>query len=181
MSALLTPSEALQRSFELPTPQEPASDREPQTAERRYGVRLAEYGLLLPQAALAEIAETLPDCRLPNTPAWFAGVMNQRGNIVPVFDLAALLETQSRTSRARARVLIVGTRDEAVGLQLRELPQTVYISTGESLSYNPVTNPLLDRYVRTTYNCSETLWLEWDMDGFFAAVGESLGACDQST
>lgn len=181
MSALISPSQALQRSFELPAPQEPAPGHGPQIAQRRYGVRLDEYGLLLPQAALAEIAGTLPDCHLPNTPAWFAGVMNQRGNIVPVFDLAALLDTQSSTSRARAWVLVVGTRDEAVGLQLRELPQTVYVDAGECLSYNPVTHPLLDRYVRATYNCGGTLWLEWDMDGFFTAVGESLEARVQST
>ena len=174
MSALVTPSDALQRSFALAPTQAPAPGERADVVERRYGVRLSEYGLLLPQAALCEIAETLPDCRLPNTPAWFAGVMNQRGNIVPVFDMAALLETNHGAGPARAWVLIVGTRDDAVGLCIRELPQTVYVKASESLGHNPVTHPLLDRYVRVTYNSGESLWLEWDLYGFFSAVGESL-------
>jgi len=176
MPALLSPSAALQRSFDLPPPQaqDTAPDMRPEVAERRYGLRLGEYGLLLPRAAISEIAEELPDCRLPNTPEWFVGVMNQRGTIVPVFDISALLETGRSAHHARAWVLVVGARDEAVGLHVHELPETLYINASESLTYNPVTQPLLDRFVSTTFNCSEALWLEWDMDGFFSAVGASL-------
>jgi chemotaxis signal transduction protein len=179
MTALLTPGEALQRSFDVAPPpavEETTADSRAEIAQRRYGVRLGEYGLLLPQGAICEIAENLPDCDLPNTPDWFAGVMNQRGNIVPVFDISAMLEISDSARGSRAWVLIVGTRDEAVGLRVSRLPETLYINASESLTYNPVTQPLLDRFISTTFNCNDSLWLEWDMEGFFYAVGGSLDA-----
>ena len=176
MHTLINPSEALQRGFDISPAVEDGvvAETRPETAQRRYGVRLGEYGLLLPQSATCEVAEDLPDCALPNTPDWFVGVMNQRGNIVPVFDISDMLEINQRTPSARAWALIVGTRDEAIGLRVSQLPETLYIKTSESLTHNPIAQPLLDRFVSATFNCNESLWLEWDMDGFFSAVGESL-------
>jgi chemotaxis signal transduction protein len=179
MSLMLTPSEALQRSFDVAPPpavEEQTVEVRAEVAQRRYGVRLGDYGLLLPQGAICEIAEDLPDCSLPNTPNWFVGVMNQRGNIVPVFDISAMLEINDGARGSRAWVLIVGTRVEAVGLRVPRLPETLHINASDSMTYNPVTQPLLDRFVSVTFNCNDSLWLEWDMDGFFSAVGDSLDA-----
>lgn len=176
MHTLIDPGEALQRDFDTAPAvvDDVAAETQSETAQRRYGVRLGEYGLLLPQSATCEVAEDLPDCALPNTPDWFVGVMNQRGNIVPVFDISDMLEINQPTRSARAWALIVGTRDEAIGLRVNQLPETLYIKTSESLTSNPIAQPLLDRFVSATFNCHESLWLEWDMDGFFSAVGESL-------
>lgn len=176
MAVMLSPSEALQRDFEFaPAPADDTAAERTDAPQRRYGVRLAEYGLLLPRATICEIAEELPDCALPNTPAWFAGVLNQRGTIVPVFDIAAMLDI-AQNAVARRWVLIVGTRDEAVGLRVQALPQTVYINPGEALAYNPVNQTMLEPFVSAAFNGDDTLWLEWDLDGFFTAAGETLGS-----
>jgi len=176
MSALITPSEALRRGFDIapPVAGEAMAQLQVEATQRRYGVQLGEYGLLLPQSTICEIAEELPEGGLPNTPEWFVGVINQRGNIVPVFDISTMLEVDRSTRGSRAWTLIVGTRDEAVGLRLHALPEILYIDTGNPLTYNPITHSLLDRFVRATFNSNELLWLEWDMDGFFSAVGNSL-------
>lgn len=176
MAALMTPGEALQRSFDVAPPVVDEAAPQPQAvaAERRYGVRLGDFGLLLPRDAISEIAEQRPECRLPNTPRWFVGVMNQRGNIVPVFDIATMLDAAQDAPGASAWAVVVGNRDEAVGLYVRNLPQTLRIQASEQLAYNPVSHPLLNPFVSETFSCDDALWLEWDMDGFFTAVGESL-------
>ena len=43
--------------------------------------------LAAPGVPLQVLIEAAP-VRVPNTPAWFRGVVSQRGNLLPVFDLA---------------------------------------------------------------------------------------------
>ena len=175
MPALLSPSEALQRGFELAPAGAAVDTPHVESAQRRYGVSLGDYGLLLPRDQICEVTEGIPDCRLPNTPCWFAGVVNQRGNMVPVFDVAAMLGASIHTApESRSWVLIVATREAAVGLKSGTLPETLQIAESDRLDYNPAAHSRLHRFVTATFNCDDRLWLEWDMDGFFTAVGESL-------
>mgnify|MGYP003952499105 CR=1 FL=1 len=44
-------------------------------------------GLLLPPGDVAELVRGARVSAVPNTPSWFVGLINRRGNLVPVFDL----------------------------------------------------------------------------------------------
>lgn len=142
---------------------------------RRYVVAVGDYGLLLPAEALCEVIEAAPGCRLPNTPEWFAGVINQRGTMVPVFDLAALLDAPGAAPR-REWTLVVGQREHAVGLRLTRLPQAVQLTHAQRVPAARAPHALLAPFVSAAYQGEGAHWYEWDMDGFFEAAGKRLPA-----
>ncbi len=65
-----------------------------------------------PMAALLEVADLGEITSLPLTPAWLLGVCNLHGVVVPVIDLAAMLEWEGSRPGRRALVL----RDGQFGL-----------------------------------------------------------------
>ncbi|WP_354685041.1 chemotaxis protein CheW [Cupriavidus necator] len=82
----------------------------------------------------AEIAEVLPLVRLkqvPGAPAWVAGMMERRGQPVPVLDLAALATGVPAALRTSTRTVLVHYRREPgdparlLGLRLESATQTL--------------------------------------------------------
>src|SRR3989304_4762892 len=53
----------------------------------RQGVKVGATGIFLPYLKKVEIIELESVCPIPNTPMWFMGMINNRGNLLPLFDL----------------------------------------------------------------------------------------------
>lgn len=82
----------------------------------------------------AEIAEVLPLVRLkqvPGAPAWVAGMMQRRGQPVPVIDLPALATGVPAALRSSTRTVLVhyrrheGEAPRLLGLRLESATQTL--------------------------------------------------------
>ena len=71
----------------------------PEAGARRYGVLIGGLHLLLAGDGAVRVLEPPPVLRMPNTRAWFLGLANVRGSLVPVYDLVAWLDLPSPGSR----------------------------------------------------------------------------------
>jgi chemotaxis signal transduction protein len=82
----------------------------------RLGLRFADGQPLLALAAgtQAEIALDARYCAIPNTPLWFHGVVNLRGAIYPVFDVAAWCGIDLRG--ASRRVVLLDQGEQCAGV-----------------------------------------------------------------
>ncbi|WP_210528182.1 chemotaxis protein CheW [Rubellimicrobium arenae] len=67
-------------------------------------------------ARVREIRRWSPVTPLPHAPEWLLGVMNLRGAVVPIFDLAMKLGLGSTAITPRHVVMIVTASDRTVGL-----------------------------------------------------------------
>ena len=63
-----------------------------------------------------------PVYRLPNAPAWFLGMTNLHGTLVPVFDPAVLLGV-SHADGEKPMLLVLGHGEERAGLVIDGLPK----------------------------------------------------------
>lgn len=92
-----------------------------------------------------EVAEVLP--RLPlkpiaHTPAWVAGVLAHRGNVVPVIDISALTFGQTAPQRTSTRLVLVHYRadplrpDLLLGLILEQASDTLRVDPAEFRPYH---------------------------------------------
>ena len=74
---------------------------------------VGEEPLAVPIAQVREILQVLRMTPLPRTPAFVRGVMNLRGSVVPVIDLAARLGLASTVIGRRSCIVVVQTTAES--------------------------------------------------------------------
>lgn len=169
----LTPSAALDR---FKPPRGVATGIAPTERRRvRYGFRLGNLGLLINQDTVSEVLEQAPVYPLPNTPVWLAGLVNLRGNLVPVFDVRQLLELTDADRQAKRRLLVLDQAERAVGLLIDTLPQVA--TFGQPLNRMPPLPVTLRPHVSKAYAQEDTVWLEFNHQGFFQSLaGQIAGA-----
>lgn len=174
--SLVLPSEALGGSFILPTADDNTSQIGATPVSNTlltYGLVFGNLGLLLPPDTVSAVVESdVPQCRLPNTPPWLHGMINVNGNVVPLFNLAALLGFPNSGS-ANAKLLVIGQGEDAVAVTLDNLPLRVRLKPADQLTSRPPLPASLQPFARACYK-TERLWVDWDVDSFFTAVGEHL-------
>jgi len=88
----------------------------------RQAFRIGHMRLLAPFAIASELVEMPNVYPLPRMPANLLGLVNLHGRIVPLFDLAALFETQ-HPSREKRMLLVIGHGDAAAGIVIDGLPR----------------------------------------------------------
>ena len=163
----LSPSEALTR-FHPPEGMTPSLGiRQTPMAISRFGFRIGQLRLLIQRGTLSEVVIQTPIYPMPNVPRWFTGVMNLRGNLIPIFDLHDLLKTgepgQPRT------ILVLDQGIDGVGVPIDGLPHAVHL--GETLHNIPPLHETLQEYVTTAYATDNGIWLDFDHQGFFTSLG----------
>jgi len=137
--------------------------------------------LLHDPALSAEILEPRPVAAIPNTVSWFVGMINVRGSLVPVFDLALLITAKApKTRRDRRRIMVIGNAGRAAGLLIDQLPQR---SDLDALVKAPdSTIPEILEVARVeTYQVDEATWVEVDFEKLFSLLGESVLERDERT
>lgn len=161
----LSPSEALTRF--VPCEMEEAGDNRAIT-QVRFGARIGDIGMLVPQGMLSELVEDAKIYPLPTTPHWFRGLINLRGSLVPIFDLKALFDMQDQKVKT-TKLLVLNSGEEAVGILIDDLPVT--LEAIRRLEQLPKLPSVLREYSQEVYVRDEEVWVEFDFDGFFQAAG----------
>jgi purine-binding chemotaxis protein CheW len=86
--------------------------------------------------AIREIRAWSPTARLPRVPAYVAGVVNLRGTVLPVVDLAARLGWESTEATPRHAIIVTQFAGQARGLIVDSVSDIVTVP-GESLQPPP--------------------------------------------
>lgn len=137
----------------------------------RYGFRIGNIGLVVGEEKDSEVIGDAVVFPIPNTPAWLRGLINSRGNLVPVFDLKLLFGIEQE-SQDRQRLLMVDTGDMAVALPIDGLPRLV--DTRRRSTRLPPVPEVLREHVRAAYVHEDSIWLDFDFQSFFESLGAQL-------
>lgn len=142
----------------------------------RYGFRVGDWGLLINPDAGSEVLGVVSVAPLPNMPPGFSGLINLRGNLVPLYDLRILLGIVQVPAGTMPRVLVFGQGEHAVGVVIDGYPQVL-------AGLNPLPNfpklpDVLAKHVQAGYLQDDTIWLEFDHNTFFEEIS---GATSRET
>lgn len=85
-----------------------------------------------------EIIKALPVTQVPLTPPWLAGVINLRGQILPLIHLAVRLGLKATPYQRNTRFIIVRGREQNVGLIVDEVQKVLRLPVSQ-LEPAPVT------------------------------------------
>lgn len=87
------------------------------------GVGTERFGLML-----QHVEEVIMMCRmssLPESPEWFAGLLNLRGTSVPVIDVLARLHHKASTLNINNHIVICNENEKRIGLVVRDIHNIV--------------------------------------------------------
>ena len=85
-----------------------------------------EFGLFISQ--VREIIRMQDVTPMPKAPDFIEGVINLRGQIVAVMDLAERLSLKSGDRTEKSRIIVTEVKDNMVGLLVDEVPEVLRIA-----------------------------------------------------
>ncbi len=136
---------------------------------RRHGFRIGDTRLLVPEGMACEVGNDITDAvavsRMPNSPRWLIGLVNLRGNIVPVLDLTVLLNIYA-TDKISRKYLFFQIENDWVGVIANGLPQLVSLPPKYKLESLPAMPWELRPYVNSCYR-NEGTWFDCDLKAIF--------------
>lgn len=142
---------------------------------QRHGFRIGPWGFLFPEHCPGEIVMN-PEIRpIPHTRNWMPGVMVLRGNLIPVFDLHALL-LQAPADLHKPMVLVLDQGKQALGFVLKVSPQWLTGLMETAVADVPVPDPIAAQ-VSKAYWQQETTWLAFNKRDFFTFLAERAKSC----
>lgn len=167
----LRPSEALSRFFIHPESDKKAADQE--TVIRRLGFRIGDLGLLIAENTFSELTDYNAICNIPNTSSWFLGLVNLRGNLVPVFELKMLLGLE-RGGEKKRMLLILEQGDAAAGIPIDELPAHQYLNLEDKLHNLPALPSAIQPFIPSGFERNGEMWFNFDHKAFFESLGHRV-------
>lgn len=101
------------------------------TEEQLVVLDVADEAYGIPVQRVREIIRVPPITRVPNGPAFLEGVINLRGQVIPVLDLRKHLGLPASDHSRRSRVVVAELGDYAVGMVVDGVSQVVMVPTGD--------------------------------------------------
>ncbi|MCW2277920.1 chemotaxis protein CheW [Heliophilum fasciatum] len=101
-----------------------------------------EYGVDIHY--VQEIVRLLTITRVPKAPGYVEGVVNLRGNVVPVIDLRKLFSLPMRDVTDRTRIIIVKIKDITVGIIVDGVSEVLTVPVND-IEPPPMANNNIDQ------------------------------------
>lgn len=146
----------------------------------RYGFVCGGDGFLLKVGTPCEVIEAHGICRLPHAPTWLAGLINVRGNLVPVCDLRRLSDreatcTENRAPGAAKEYYLVVDRGERMAAFIAEqLPRALRTGALQRLTTPPQLDEALRAHVGQTLRAGGDTWFDLDHQGLLESLATGL-------
>jgi len=133
--------------------------------DRRYGVLIGGLRLLLAGDGAVRVLESPPVYRMPNTRAWFLGLANVRGTLVPVYDVAAWLGLP--IPEARRMLLVIGQGEASAGVLVDASPRHLLITADVPRPRDSGVAGELAVHTGEAFSIAGSTWTALDWDALF--------------
>ena len=94
---------------------------------------------------------------VPDVPAWVEGVMEHRGNIIPVIDMRRRLELPSVAPSAETRMLVLATKDGRIGAIVDAVTEVVSLPAASMSPPPPLFRGMAAQFIRGIVKVGEQL------------------------
>lgn len=140
----------------------------------KLGFHVGDLRFVVPFDAASELSEMVAVYRLPNVPSWFRGLANLHGNLVPVFDVAAMIGFRVEAGKDRM-LLVLGHGAMAAGMLVNELPTRIRLESANPVDLPELPDALKD-CVPKAYLHGDQVWLELQYQRFFEMTAARLAS-----
>lgn len=134
-----------------------------------FGIRIGSMGFLVSTSRFCEVLDKIQVNSLPNVHPWISGILNLRGNLVPVFDLRLVLEETG--DNKKRKLFSVDRGEKAVALWIDNYPEIKNRLAMKPLKKMPELPDILQRFVNSGYELDGQVWLDIKFEELFKALG----------
>ncbi|HID56815.1 TPA: purine-binding chemotaxis protein CheW [Candidatus Poribacteria bacterium] len=120
--------------------------------------------------SVREIVRMQPITRLPNVPDFIEGVINLRGEIIPVIDLRKRLGMPPGETDKKNRIMVVELGDKRVGLAVDAVSRVLKVNEDE-IEPPPEAVKLNSRYITGIAKLDGDFMLILDLEGLISMGG----------
>lgn len=135
----------------------------------RYGYKISSMNFLIPEGTISEVIQSPNIFDLPNTPVWIEGLINIRGNIIPVMNINNFLNNSIASSNIKkvANILVLNKTDDnsTIAIIIDDLPISLESDESKSIPFNYPDK--LQDYIENGINSNSINWLEFDPQKLF--------------
>ena len=127
--------------------------------------------LLLPEGMPLQVLIEAAPVRVPNTRPWFQGVVSQRGNLLPVFDLAGWAGLPAETDDAHQQVVAIGLGAQACAMLCATTPTLMAIGAEYA---TPTEDGALSPFLGRSYTSALGRAREFDIQRWLATSARQI-------
>jgi twitching motility protein PilI len=169
---LLSPTVALTRYFVTLDQEHGLSEAADGTARvQRYGFRIGACRFVHDLSLAVELIELPRRYDLPNSSAWFSGLVNLRGNLVPVFDLKSLFGVSGPVGY-RQMLLVIGSGERIAALVIDGTPDHITVDAGSRIADPQHVPEILQQCMKGAYEYAGEVWYQLNYEGLFESLAK---------
>lgn len=130
--------------------------------------RLASEEYALPITKVKNINVPLPITKMPHTPPFMEGIINQRGSIIPIVDLRTRFQLPVGASTDNSRIIIVDFNRQMLGIFVDSVQEVIRVPMAD-IDAPPAAAKLDTSYVRGICKYQGRLITLLDIDKVFTS------------
>ena len=135
----------------------------------RYGYQVGILHLLVPGNTLSEVLRKYTLYPIPNTRDWLRGLVNLRGNLIPVYDVSILFGMADSPANYDS-LLILDKGIEAVGILIDKLPVICDLDHWQLLEESSPDIPAIEQFTKESYKKDDIIWSCFDHREYFKSI-----------
>ena len=119
--------------------------------------------------SVERVVRYAPPNSVPDAPGWIEGVLEHRGQVIPVVDLRRRIELEERTITTETRILIVGTSEGVIGAVVDAVHEVISIPLASVAPPPPLFRGLASEFVKGIAKVRDRLVVILDVDRVLAS------------
>ena len=171
MQTLILPSEAFNSVGLIIDDSNSINSEAARTTHNYHCFMIGTIGALIDENQYCEIFKKENLCNIPLTPAWFKGVINLRGNSVPVVDLNHYYDMPSIKNKKsqQSHILAIGKNKNICGIEIPEFPYKIQFSDDDIFNANVTLPKGLHKHIDRIYE-KDKLWIQLNTESLFSQL-----------
>jgi twitching motility protein PilI len=140
------------------------------TTDIRHGFNVGSIYLLVPKGIASEVVQANAIYAIPNTPLWFSGFVNHRGEALPVFYLEALFNPQLQDKKNKQWILFLEHQQKTCGLLINSCPYRLNNLTETTVEHVLGIPEVIKPYIEQVYYDGSHKWLDISSHNFLLSL-----------
>lgn len=137
-----------------------------------------EYGVDI--MMVREVKGWMETTRLPNTPPYMRGVLNLRGNVIPIFDLRARFTGELTDADSKHVIIVLAVSDRIVGILADTVSDILTVEQEEIKPAPDASTEAESRYVSGLIALENRMVVLLEMSGVLKNDEKLIGSIVQS-